>query len=109
MRNTYFTHRSGAVLDLPLVVPSFSSKGFDFFPEKVSGKTVYRSESTIALDALGNFLDESFLLSAYDLHHKHFRKPERFYKNTALITLDSGGYEMAPEFDSSEPKMTPTR
>ena len=109
MRKTYFTHRSGAVLDLPLAVPSFSSKGFDYFPQKFRGKTVYRSESTIALEALGGFLNESYLLSAYDLHHQHFRGPERFYGDTALILLDSGGYEMAPEFDSSEPKMTPLR
>lgn len=109
MRKSTFTHRSGGVVDLPLVVPSFSSKGFDYFSEKVGSKKVYRSEATIALDALGNFLDESFLISAYDLHHNHFRKPERFYKNTAIIIFDSGGYEMAPEFDSSEPKMTPLR
>lgn len=109
MRKTAFTHRSGAVVDLPLVVPSFSSKGFDYFSKKRGSKTHYFSEATIALESLGSFLDESYLLSAYDLHHQHFRKPERYFKNTALLLLDSGGYEMAPEFDSSEPKMTPVR
>ena len=58
---------------------------------------------------MGTFLDESFLLSAYDLYHQHFRQPQRFYKNTALIFLDSGAYELNPEFDSSEPKLTPVR
>lgn len=109
MRKTTFTHHAGGVIDLPLLVPSFSSKGFDYFSEKRGGKLVHCSETTIALEYLGSFLDESYLLSAYDLHHDHFRKPERYYKNTALILLDSGGYEMAPEFDSSEPKMTPVR
>jgi hypothetical protein len=109
MRDTTFIHPLGGTIDLPLLVPSFSSKGFDFFTEgKQNAKRIF-SRATNALDDLARYLQESYLLSAYDLHHKHFRRPYRFFNDTALIFLDSGGYELNPEFDSSEPKITPIR
>lgn len=109
MRDTTFTHPLGGVIDLPLLVPSFSSKGFDFFTKGNSKKKKIFSAATYALEEFGRYLNESYLLSTYDIHHKHFRHPDRFFRNTALIFLDSGGYELSPEFDSSEPKLTPTR
>lgn len=109
MRDTTFTHPSGSVIDLPLLVPSFSSKGFEFFTEgRAKPKKIF-SAATNALEDFGRYLNESYLLSAYDIHHKHFRRPNRHFRDTALIFLDSGGYELSPEFDSSEPKLTPIR
>lgn len=107
MRETTFTHPIGGTIDLPLLVPSFSSKGFDFFTEGNPKSKKTFSSVTNALDDFGRYLQESFLLSAYDIFHKHFRQPNRFFNGTALIFLDSGGYELSPEFDSSEPKITP--
>ena len=109
MRETTFTHPLGGVIDLPLLIPSFSSKGFDFITERQSKPKKILSIATNALEEFGRYLAESYLLSAYDIHHKHFRRPNRFFGNTALIFLDSGGYELSPEFDSSEPKLTPVR
>ena len=109
MRDTTFSHPLGSVIDLPLLVPSFSSKGFAFFTEGRSNPKKTFSFVTNALEDFGRYLTESYLLSAYDIHHKHFRRPNRFFSDTALIFLDSGGYELSSEFDSSEPKLIPIR
>ena len=108
-RKTALRHRNGALIDLPLLIPSFSSKGFGFFTEKKGKRRITLSETTRALESLGPYLQETFLLSAYDLHHGHFHRPERFFEISALIFVDSGGYELNDEFDSSEPKLTPVR
>ncbi len=109
MRETNFSHPSGGVIDLPLLVPSFSSKGFDFFTKGRSNPKKVFSFASNALKQFDQYLSESYLLSAYDIHHRHFQRPDRFFHKTALIFLDSGGYELSPEFDSSEPKITPMR
>ncbi len=102
-RETSFRHSNGSCVDLPLLIPSFSSKGFDFY-EKDNNRY---SEISSALEDFGKYLEESYLVSTFDLHHNHFEYPENNYNNTALIFLDSGGYELNPEFDSTEPKLTP--
>src|SRR6266480_3238506 len=98
-RITKIEHPLGALIDLPRLVPAFSSKGFPFLRRgktrskskanrkhrsKSVGKTapVNRckiSEITVALELVGPFIKESILLSAYDLHHGHLRTPERFF------------------------------
>jgi len=105
MRETIFRHKQGGIVDLPLLVPSFTSKGFGYF--KKNGMTY--SETSSALDEFGRYLNESYLLSTFDVFHGHFMEPEQHYGDTSLILLDSGGYELNPEFDSTEPKMTPVR
>ena len=107
MRETMFRHKSGHCVDLPLLVPSFTSKGFGYYKE-IGTKKDY-SEASSALTQFGQYLQESYLLSAFDIFHEHFKEPENHYNKTSLIILDSGGYELNPEFDSSEPKMTPVR
>ena len=72
MRETTFTHPLGGVIDLPLLIPSFSSKGFDFITERQSKPKKILSIATNALEEFGRYLAESYLLSAYDIHHKHF-------------------------------------
>jgi hypothetical protein len=105
-----FSHRAGPVVDLPLLVPSFSSKGFPFFRERSKGRRARTySMTSNALETLGTYLNESMLVSAYDLHHGHFRSPETHFGTTSLIVVDSGGYELTPDFDSSEPKITEVR
>lgn len=69
----------------PLLVPSFSSKGF---PEV---------EKT--LEYAAELIDGSALVSAYDIHYKHIKPPFNF---PSLIFLDSGGYEASKETELSD-------
>jgi hypothetical protein len=120
-RVTKIEHPLGALIDLPRLVPAFSSKGFPFLEASdakstrvgrkrskskgkkriVEGRAI--SETTIALELVGPFIKDSMLISAYDLHHKHLRNPERFFREKELVFLDSGGYELSPGFDQTEP------
>jgi hypothetical protein len=56
---------------------------------------------------MGAFIRDSILISAYDIHHGLFRHPERSYRDKELVFIDSGGYELIRDFDSTEPKQTP--
>ncbi len=99
-RRTKLSLRNGCGIDLPRLVPAFTSKGFSFFE---AGRK-QRSEVTNALELTGTLLEDSFLVSAYDLHHGHLDRPRRFFKNTEVLFVDSGGYEVGMDFDSTEPK-----
>jgi len=116
-------HPLGALIDLPKLVPAFSSKGFPFLETYkaktgIKGKRTLRSklgkkkkavekpqisETTLALESVGTFIKDSILLSAYDIHHRHFRRPGRFYEGKELIFIDSGAYELSPDYDRTEP------
>lgn len=74
------------VLRTPLLVPSFSSKGF---PEVKKIITVMRE-----------FITEAVLVSAYDIHYK-LLDPRRL-TFPSCVFLDSGGYESRVEHDLSE-------
>jgi hypothetical protein len=122
-RCTKIRHPLGAIIDLPRLVPAFSSKGFPFVSvtdpaPRLKVKSARRtnagrkikkearreiSEASLALELVGPFIRDSILLSAYDLHHRHFRRPENFYREKELVFLDSGGYELSPGFDQTEP------
>jgi hypothetical protein len=69
----------------PLLVPSFSSKGF---PE-VGDIIEYCSE----------LIDNVMLVSAYDLHYEKIKPPFDF---ASLIFLDSGGYEASKDAELSD-------
>jgi len=90
---------------MPRLIPSFSSKGFPFVESKKSKRKT--SEANDALELTGATITDSILISAYDVFHKYLVKPERFYDNKELIMIDSGGYELSLEFDSTEPKQSP--
>ncbi len=122
-RNTKIEHPLGGLIDLPRLVPAFSSKGFPFLETvkgraKAKGESKRRgksrtkkntdveskiSETTLPLELLGPFIKDSILLSAYDLHHGHLRRPKRFFLGKELVFIDSGGYELSPGFDQTEP------
>ena len=63
----------------PLLVPSFSSKGF---PEVAD-----------IIKMAEEFIEGPMLVSAYDLHYKHIRGP---FVAPSLLFLDSGGYHRTP-------------
>ena len=69
----------------PLLVPSFSSKGF---PDVA--KIIKTTEEVI---------EGATLVSAYDMHYERINPPFDF---ASLIFLDSGGYEASKDTDLSE-------
>jgi hypothetical protein len=91
-------HPLGAVVSTPLLVPSFSSKGLKQYHD---GPDDGVSELQKVLDVAKEFLTESMLISAYDLHSKHLQ-PLR-HSITEITLLDSGGYETSGLQDLSAP------
>ena len=69
----------------PLLVPSFSSKGFPDVDK------IIRTTSEV--------LDGPALVSAYDLHYEHVKPPFEF---ATLLFLDSGGYEAGKDVELSD-------
>lgn len=120
-RSITLTHPGGSLCHTPLLVPSFSSKGFDYVrleqdshSRRSRQKRVISSTGTSAsglvsmasvhLQKTVAFIDESLLISAYDIHFKLIEKPFRGLRQKSLVLVDSGGYELAPEYDSADPK-----
>jgi hypothetical protein len=87
-------HPSGVELTTPLLIPSFSSRGFS------ARKGVFSVRELLELTAPE--LTDCVLLSAYDLSKRN-RLPslEKFPLNVKVTFLDSGGYETGGEPDMS--------
>lgn len=79
-------HNGAKLFQTPLLIPSFSSKGF---PEV---------QGIIAL--MKEFITEAVLVSAYDEHYGHITSQKLTFPT--VIFLDSGGYEARVEHDLSE-------
>jgi hypothetical protein len=94
-RKSSITHPLGVVVETPLLVPSFSSKGFLF----KKTKTRLISEVADFMDVSAEVLTESMLVSAYDVHHKHIQPLTQIAKIAAIVFIDSGGYEVADAHD----------
>lgn len=77
---------STAGVDTPLLVPSFSSRGF---PNLGALYDFLRSE-----------VPEASLVSAYDLHHRFL--PLASVNGSDVVVVDSGGYEAKPTYDPDE-------
>lgn len=94
---------AGLTLTTPLLIPSVSSRGF---PLDTSGI----AESSLLLQYAEDALNESLLVSGYDLHHHTLvggdaLLDERGGLNTVfdrpqLLVLDSGGYETGSSWES---------
>jgi len=89
------THPSGLKFTTPLLVPSFSSKGF---PQKLLGGKTWVART---LDTTSEWLTERMLISAYDVFHKHIPKLSKLPSTPELTFLDSGGYEAGFDEDLS--------
>lgn len=98
-RSSKIIHPLGIDLETPLLVPSFSSKGFGF-KDKTKESLIDVSEVTDALEFSKEFLTESLLVSAYDLFYAHIPYNESTLC-TDLIIIDSGGYECGNTHDFS--------
>lgn len=95
-RQSSLKHPSGIEIKTPILIPSYSSKGFEISSDGVS-------EITEPMEICKDFLEESILVSAYDLHYKHIIEPEEFV-STKLVFIDSGGYETGNNYDFSATK-----
>lgn len=95
-RTSTLRHKpSGVSLQTPLLIPSFSSKGF------ATSKKDGKSEIGTILAAAGEFLTETYLISAYDIYYKHIPGPLDLPFRPEMIFLDSGGYEISTDRDYS--------
>ena len=95
-RTSTIRHRdSGVSMTTPLLIPSFSSKGFA--KSKKDGK----SEIGRILATASEFVTEVFLISAYDIYYKHLPHLSDLSCRPDLIFVDSGGYEISTDRDYS--------
>ena len=81
-------HPSGQKIVTPLLIPSFSSKGFEFWRKKKKWKT----EAALLVNNFKEYITESVLVSGYDLYHK-FIPSINDLPGTQITFIDSGGYE----------------
>ncbi|HEY0377233.1 MAG TPA: hypothetical protein VGC87_09770 [Pyrinomonadaceae bacterium] len=93
-RKSVLKHPSGYMIETPLLVPSFSSKGF-----RVDNKG--QSEIKEILDVTDEALHESMLISAYDIYHGYIPPLGKLKCVPQITFLDSGGYETSDQHDFS--------
>ena len=105
-RRSTLNHPLGFGVDLPRLVPSFTSKGFPFITSRGKQKKEI-SEANDALEIAGPIISDSILVSAYDIYKGYFKKPETYFGNKEIVFIDSGGYELSQDFDSSEARVYP--
>lgn len=96
-RKSVLTHRLGFKFETPLLIPSFSSKGFLF--QKIGKRQV--SEAKIFMDLTADVLTETMLVSAYDIYNNHLDPISKISKIPGLTFIDSGGYEVSDYHDFS--------
>lgn len=104
-RRKKLEHPLGSAIDMPRLVPAFSSKGFPFYKDKETGQKL--SVTNEALKMTGPTISDSILVSAYDLYYGHLKNPTSYFGNKELVMIDSGGYELFRQFDQTEPKYEP--
>jgi len=92
-KSTTIVHPLGGKSKTPLLVPSFSSRGF------AMKKGLYSVRQLVELAAPE--LHESVLISAYDIGNKYFPPMSKAPLNVELSFVDSGGYETGGDTDLS--------
>jgi len=111
------THKYAGKIELPLLIPAFSSKGFGFqytFDGKDERNDQNKREFSEVAHAIKEFTRwdmYSVLISAYDLEFDHLISPNEsledlidYLSKSTIVFIDSGGYELSSSFDSSEVK-----
>lgn len=103
-RTNKITHRgTGVTLETPLLVPSFSSKGFSRSSTTGESKDdEYVSGLHRQYEAAGEFITEAALVSAFDISHGYLPTPPKLGNFAELLFLDSGGYEVSDYLDLSD-------
>jgi len=92
-KTTILKHPLGIEVSTPLLIPSYSSKGFAMHDGK--------SELCNIMIFTKEFIYETQLLSAYDIYYRHMLDTMEL-NPTQLTIIDSGGYETSNNFDLSE-------
>lgn len=92
-KTTILKHPLGIEVSTPLLIPSYSSKGFAMHDGK--------SELCNTMLFAKEFIYETQLLSAYDIYYGHMLDVMEL-NPTQLTVIDSGGYETSNNFDLSE-------
>jgi hypothetical protein len=87
-------HPLGVKFTTPLLVPSFSSKGFP--PSRDDKPWVSR-----VIEISSEWLTDTMLISAYDIHHEYIPVPTNLSFTPELTIVDSGGYEAGFDEDFS--------
>ena len=108
-RRSIVHHReSGVKVTTPLLIPSFSSKGFMRSVEVTkNGKHTSKTDVSTVFDVAGEFVDEVCLVSAYDIHYGFLPCPTTWSWAPEITFLDSGGYETIPDTGYSAVYQTP--
>ena len=83
-------------LQTPLLIPSFSSKGFTGPPPNGA------SDLPKLFASAAEFLTDPYLVSAYDIFHGYLPSPSEFLYRPEVIFVDSGGYEASVHSGYSE-------
>ena len=108
-RRNSLSHDVALDVELPLLVPAFSSKGFPL--RRRIGKKHDYTDVVYDLATFEERSSNAVLVSAYDLHFKHFddapklpltNGPQDYLRETRLVFVDSGGYELISDFDRTE-------
>ena len=96
----------------PLLVPSFSSRGFGAIPpDPKHPDDPERSEVSERLEFFAREIHETFLVSAYDLYHRFLKAGDNLdspdwtanaLSNPKVMIIDSGGYEVRQGVDGGE-------
>lgn len=84
---------------IPLLIPSFSSKGNLLIPRKDG---TYVSDNYELLLVLDVRVSNSYLVSAYDVFYGYMPQDPNEWPNTDYLFIDSGGYEISDTYDLSE-------
>lgn len=84
----------GGAIETPILIPSFSSKGFRIDKDG-------SSEVRDLLEFTSEWLTDSMLISAYDVHYGHLPKPDEMTMAPEFTVVDSGGYEARVDHDLS--------
>lgn len=96
-RKSVLNHRLGFKLETPLLIPSFSSKGFLF--QKKGKKQI--SEAKYFMDLTKDVLTDTLLVSAYDVYKNYIYNARQISKIANITFIDSGGYEVSDYHDHS--------
>lgn len=102
-RTNHILHPSGVILDTPILVPSFSSKGAAFRDVDTDSQTGRRRISKMddEMQKCSELLTETVLVSAYDLHYDYLPSFRDVQFLPELVFIDSGGYETNSEYELS--------
>lgn len=85
--------------ELPLLVPSFSSKGNVLLP---TPNKSYVSDNSELLKKLDIRVFETYLISAYDIFYGYMPPDPEDLPDTRFLFVDSGGYETNDSYDITE-------